>query len=91
MSGREKRRVSRIQNEERPGNRQMLSLDPQQDLPRPPDSSFWSLYPAVLFSGRWQTSRTPESPFASESQLTSGKVDPEAQWGESADKFIANV
>lgn len=91
MSGREKRRAPGIQKEERPGDRQMLSLSPQQALPRLLDSSFWSLYPPVLFPGRWQTSTTPESPFASESQLTWGKVSHEAQESESPDKFIANA
>lgn len=69
------------------GDKQMLPLDPQQDLPRTLDSSFWSLYPL----GCWQTSTTLESPFASESQLTSGKVGHETQGSERADKFIAKV
>lgn len=50
MSGREKRKAPGTQNEERPGDRQMLSLDLQQDLPRLLDSSFWSLHPPSVVS-----------------------------------------
>lgn len=42
----------------RPGDKQMLSLDPQEDLTRPVNSSFGASVLPVLFSGHWWMSTT---------------------------------
>ena len=51
MSGTERRRAPGICRRKRPGDKQMSSLAPQEDLIGPVDSSFGALVLAVLFSG----------------------------------------